>query len=207
MKTLTPIFLLIALTVSAQAFTRHAPEPAPSPITQASPAPAPSSMPVVGVVFDPVDYYTTVNERLQILAAGAVANAVIYSPCFAVFMSKRALIQTNNQSVAEVVSRLQNLSGIVPVEMYYTRFTSAEAYRQPPSITVHLNRKYFTADTPVEIMAATLGHEAFGHALGGYDHDFKWSPSRSFSVPYSIGGADEAQGGDAFDACWPLKAG
>jgi len=46
----------------------------------------------------------------------------------------------------------------------------------------------------------TLNHEAVGHALGGYDHSFEWSPIRDFTVPYSISGASRTND-DAFQHC------
>lgn len=199
------MFAILLLFISA---CTHAPlSPPPSPQV---PTPAPSSRGSTrveitvnpGVSFDPDEYYTTPAERATILSAGALANAVIQSDCFAKWMVQRKLIQTNGLTNAGVVTLLRGLSAHMPVKMYYARFTSAEAYRQPPETTINLNRKFFGADTPVEIWAATLGHEGFGHALGNFDHDYKWSPSRSFSVPYSIGGADTAQGGDAFDTCF-----
>jgi len=178
----------------------------PSPTPSASPAPSPTPSFSPHVRFIPDEYYTTPAERAKIGSAGLKAAQVIQSPCFADFMSKRALIQTNNRTAAQVAAHLQALSGSVSVMMYYRCMhglgcSSAVAYRQPPSTEIHLNRAYFTTALSDCTWASTLGHESYGHALGGYDHAFKWSPSRSYSVPYSIGGADQAQGGDAFDRC------
>ena len=174
----------------------------PSPVPVASPMPAPSGF-VPKVSFEPVEYYTTDAERAKIAAAGLKAAEVIQGDCLFQFLSHRALIQTGGQSPLEVATRVQNLTGVVPVEMYYRPMwlTSAVAYRNVGENTIHLNRAWFTTARSDCEWAATLGHESYGHSLGGYDHDFKWSPSRSFSVPYSIGGADKAQGGSAFDRC------
>jgi hypothetical protein len=165
---------------------------------------------VARVTFEPVDYYTTPAERAKIRAAGLKAAQVIQSKCFADFMSKRALIQTNGRTPPEVAAHLQSLSGAVPVKMYYRCMhfglgcpvpTSAVAYRPLGQQEIDINRAHFTTDLSNCYWARTFAHEGDGHLLGGYDHDFNWSPSRSYSVPYSIGGGDQAQGGDAFDAC------
>lgn len=153
------------------------------------------------IEFVPVDKYSTPAERAKIAAAGLKANEVVQSKCFAEFMSQRAMIQTNGKTPSEVVTHLQGLAGRVQVRMYMRYFTSAVAYRQPPEIAINLNRKFFTLDKSDCVWAGTLMHEGIGHALGGYDHDYKWNPARSYSVPYSLAGADKAQGGSAFDAC------
>jgi hypothetical protein len=189
------LILFFILAGAAHAMSRKAPDPTPSPSPVSSPEPQGQ------VEFVPVDYYSTPRERVIIKRAGAKVNEVIHSQCFSDFMGKRALIQTGGRTPTEVVKHLQGLTGLVPVKMYYRRFTSAVAYRQPPSMEINLNRKAFFEGIPDCTWAATLAHESLGHSLGGYEHDFKWNKARSFSVPYSMGGADQAQGGDAFDAC------
>lgn len=188
-------------------------ESTPSPVASPLPSAAPSPSPVASlgpinaallpVIFEPVDGYATAAESAKIVSAGRKALQVVRSPCFADFIRHRALIQTNGRTPDQVADHLQHLVGTVPVVMYYRsrRLTSAVAYRQPPDLTINLNRAYFSTDMSDCDWAATLGHESFGHSLGGYDHDYKWSPARSYSVPYTIGGADQAQGGSAFDAC------
>lgn len=199
---------LVAFMASdVSAFSRRAPAPVPSVTPSAAPssAPTPAVSPLPGlpghVTLAPVDYYTTPAEREKIAAVQGKLNAVVQSQCFHDFMAHRALIQTNGLTAPQVADRLQSLGGIVPVVMYYRRFTSAVAYRNVGDDTININRRFFSVDTPTCQWAATVGHESLGHSLGGYDHDFNWSLSRSFSVPYSIGGADHSQGGSAFDAC------
>lgn len=185
--------------------------PSPAPVASPQPSPSPSLITSNKLTFAPVDYYTTPAERVKIKAAETVVNQVIQSKCFYTFMSTRNLIQTNSRTPVQVAARLQSLSGVVPVQMYtrcmsFNLFkcpspTTAVAYRNVGDPTIHLNRAWFQTTDSDEEWAATMAHEGVGHALGGYDHDFNWSPSRSFSIPYSLGGADQAQGGDVFDAC------
>jgi hypothetical protein len=186
------------LTLTAGAAGKRALVPLPLPSISPSPL-----VPGAGLTLEPVEYYTTPQERVKIEAAGSLAASVIHSDCFKNFMAGRALIQTNSRTPAQVVSHLQGLAGTVPVQMYYRPMwlTSAVAYRQPPDFTIHLNRAVFTPNLSTCLWAATIAHESYGHSAGGYDHDFNWSPSRSFSVPYSMGGADKVQGGDAFARC------
>jgi hypothetical protein len=158
--------------------------------SSATPIQPDPSLEKIGVVFKPVEYYTTPSQRLKIISAGKKVNEVIQSRCFSEYIASRKLIQTGSKTPPEVSKHLQSLSGEVPVKMYYRRFTSAVAYVSPPDITINLNTKYFTPELSDCDYASTLAHEA-SHSLGGYSHDFKWSPPREFSVPYSINHAFE----------------
>lgn len=162
-------------------------EPIPSP--QPSPKPSLSGTPYV--ILEPVKGYTTQAEAAVIKKAEVVMNDVVHSQCFYDFMSQRAMIQTNGRSSEEVAKHIQGLSGTVPVVMYYKWLTSAVAYRQPPSLTVNFNRKFFGVSTPLCSWASTLAHEGLGHSLGGYDHDYKWNAQRDYSMPYSANKAFE----------------
>ena len=183
---------------SPTATATPAPSSSPTPSPTLSPSPAPLGKGFV--TFDPVDGYATDAEMEKIASAGKKLNQVIQSSCFHDFMSKRALIQTNGRTPVQVADHLQSLAGVVPVVMYYRCMrswkcptgTSAVAYRQPPSITINLNRAVYTNAKSDCDWASVEGHESLGHSLGGYEHDFDWSPSREFSVPYSINHAFEA---------------
>lgn len=141
------------------------------------------------VTFNPI----TKDKELiiTIIAAGDKMNQVVHSDCFKNFLLDRDLIQTQGKSNQEVVNHLQFLSGNVPVQFYFKRFTTELAVRYPPSTTINFNTRFWSAKSPVCAFAATLAHEALGHALGNYDHDFKYSKSRDYSVPYSINFAVE----------------
>lgn len=157
---------------------------APAPEVPPSPSPAPIT--VQGVVFSPVDYYSTPAEREKIKRAGELLTRVVQSQCFEDFLRARPMIQTQGKTPAQVVSHIRNLSGIVPVKMYYRWLTSAVAYRQPPYLDINLNRKYFSLNLSDCEWASTMAHEGLGHALGDYTHDYKWNAQRDYSVPYSL---------------------
>lgn len=195
------VLVLISLTSSCKKQVSSdaiiVPLPSMTPIV----TPLPDS-PLGGVTFEPVEYYTTKDQRAKIIKSGAKMNQVIQSQCFRDFMVNRKLIDTNGRTPEQVADHLQSLSGVIPVEMYDPgRFSSAVAYRSPPSLTIHLSYRYFNTSMSDCEWAATIAHESLGHSLGNYDHSYKWNLARSFSIPYSLGGADQSQGGSAFDKC------
>lgn len=192
--------LLVLLSLNAFAVGKHRPIPAPVPsvapsampsvIPSEAPSPAPSVIPVGGnVILAPDDYYTTPAQRVKILAGGKKMNEVIQSQCFADFMTARQMINTKGKTSSEVTADLQSLSGTIPVVMYYAPLSKAMAYRQPPSLTIHLNTKYYGTGNSDCDYASVIAHESVGHSLGSYEHTYKWTPTRPFSVPYSINSA------------------
>lgn len=138
------------------------------------------------VIFSPVDGYATAQERAMIQKAGELVNNTLHSQCFRDYMESRRLIQTKNLSNQEVIEQISRLSGLVAVSMYLNRWSSAMAYRQPPELKINLNRKYFSASGKPCEWASTMAHETM-HALLNFEHSFKWTPEREFSVPYSVG--------------------
>lgn len=127
-------------------------------------------------------------------------NEVVQSKCFYDFIANRKLIQTNGKTPVEVAKHLQSLMGTIPVKFYYTPMrnvyhplgTSAVAYRMPPSFQININTAYFGEQSNMCEISGTYAHESIAHTLGGYDHDFNPSPSREFSVPYSVNAAFSA---------------
>jgi hypothetical protein len=140
--------------------------------------------------FVPVKNYATTQEAKIIVEAGKKVNEVVQGECLADLLKARKMIQTKGQTSAQVVAHIQSLKGKVPVVMYYRRFGSAIAYREPPSTTINLNRRAFNSSLSVCDWASTMLHEA-SHAIGEYDHDYKWNASRDYSVPYSLNVAVE----------------
>lgn len=169
------------------------PSPSPSPI----PSPTPTAKPSAGVKFTPVAYYTTTQERAIIKKAGDLTNATVRSECVQKFMRARKLIDTDGRTPDQVMDHLLSLTSEVPVQMYYRCLrnwkcpfgTSAVAYREPPSPTIHLNQAVYWTGLPLCEWASVMAHEGYGHSAGEYGHDFNWSPSRDFSVPYSLNAA------------------
>lgn len=141
------------------------------------------------VVFNPVKGYATAQEAEMIRKAGEKLNETVKTQCFHDYLSRRAMIQTKNLSSQEVADQISILSGLVDVSMYFNRWSKAMAYREPPQLKINLNRKYFTASKSLCHWASTMGHEALGHALGNFEHSFRWTKERDYSVPYSIGSA------------------
>lgn len=194
------LLLAAILLVSATSMKKRrieAPEPAPSPVV--TPTAKPSPMPVPTgrghLTIEPVAYYSTVAERKKIKEAEVKVNEVIQSKCFADFMGKRKMIQTEGRTSAQVVAHIQSLRDTVPVNMYYRRMggiggTRAVAFREPPEKDINLNRAYFSLGLSTCEWASTIAHESL-HAIGEYGHDFNWSPSRDYSVPYSANSAFE----------------
>lgn len=133
----------------------------------------------------------TPYEQEKIIAAEQRGIQVIASKCFADFMAKRGLIQTNGKTPAQVVNDLRENELQAPVHYYYEN-SSVVGYRQPPYIDIYFNRKfhdnYGTCAT-----ASNAAHE-WSHSIG-YDHDFNATARRPYSVPYSINAA--------FTACCP----
>lgn len=167
---------------------KKAPVPTPSVIPSISPSP--QSTPITGFKYEPVPGYATAAEQVKIQKAGLLVNVLAQSTCLKDFMVKRALIQTGGKTNEQVVDAIRNASLTVPVSIYYRRFTSAVAFRQPPDPTIHLNRRNFTPQVSDCEWASTMLHET-SHVLG-FEHDYKWNPQRDFSVPYSLNKAVEA---------------
>lgn len=162
------------------------------------------------VNFIPDTKYSTKAEQAKIIEAGKKVNEVVASQCFADFITKRKMNETKGKTSEQVLADLRSLSGDVPVKMYTRcmRFgwrcpkpTSAVAYRQPPEVAINLNRVAFPVSETTCEWASTMAHEGLGHALGNYDHSFDWTPTRDFTVPYTLGGSVKKNGGDAFTNC------
>lgn len=154
----------------------------PLPIIEPIVSPSPDTL-SWAVIYKPVDYYTTLAERAFIVKVGKKTNEVKSTDCVYNFISKRKMIQTNGKTSQQVADDIRNLTGIVPVEFYHA-FNSARAFRNAGDPTIHINRRWIGVNSDVCEVAATFIHESL-HALKEYDHDYKWSPSREFSVPYS----------------------
>lgn len=159
-----------------------------STLDDAAPAPSvtPSQIGVGDILFVPDMRFNSKLEAEKILSAGKKLNEVRKSQCFFDALKNRKMIETNGKTSEEVAVHLQSVSGSIPVQWYYSRFTSAVAYRNVGSPIIHFNRKYFSYKSSDCSIASTLGHEAIAHVLGEYGHSFKWTKERDYSVPYSI---------------------
>mgnify|MGYP007083436608 CR=1 FL=1 len=191
-------FLLsLALITNVFAFGgKPKPEPTPSPIPTPSEAytGVPEGLePELRIQFSPIiNYGPKETENLKI--AEKLANTVVQSTCFERFMLARKMNGMNGKTRQQVVDHLRSTKLTVPVKMYYTS-KNVIGYRQPPSPTVHTNRKYHGVNSGKSnrYRASNLTHE-WSHVLG-YKHAFR-NPSQ-YSVPYSITAA--------FNACMNIK--
>jgi len=127
------------------------------------------------------------DEQDIILKAEAKVLDTINSQCFYDFMAARKLEETEGKTNDQVILNIRTYGGMVPISMYYKRFTSAVAYRTPPYPTIYLNRRNFNSHTKLCHWGSTMMHEA-SHVIG-YGHAFR-NPS-DYSVPYSINAAFE----------------
>jgi hypothetical protein len=148
---------------------------------------------LTGLVTFKCDTTCKPSEVAKVLEAEKKIQEVVSSQCFKDFMLSRPMIETNNRTSSEVYSHVSNLSGLVGVSMYFKRWTSAIAYRNPPSLKINLNRNYFTASKSVCDWASTMAHEGIAHALGNYTHSYYPTKDRQYSVPYSLNAS--------FDSC------
>lgn len=163
------------------------------------------------VVFVPNPKYSTTAQRKTIAAAGLKMNEVVQSQCFLDWMGKQTVMnETNGRSKEVVIGHLRAITDSVGVKMYYKCMsrswkcplpTSAVAYRQPPEKIINLNTAKFNSSQSICRWAATMAHEALGHALGNYGHSSEWSRYREDTVPYLLSGRKPQYGGDVFGAC------
>lgn len=71
--------------------------------------------------------------------------------------------------------------------LFYNRWSSAVGYTYPNTFATWINTKFWTGSQEdiVARIAANIVHE-YMHNLG-FDHAYKWNPSREFTVPYAVG--------------------
>jgi hypothetical protein len=133
-------------------------------------------------IFTPQNY--TKKETENLLKAQQKLNAVLASKCFSDFFLERELIQThgkNNQGVIDFIRSHQGQSYIV--KMYHKRFSKVVGYIAPPSKVINTNRKFHAGASSCAV-ASNIGHEVM-HLIG-FEHDFKATKRRVYSVPYSF---------------------
>lgn len=169
----------------------HLPAPQASPVTQRMPDPLPSGS-IPGIVLNPI--IGASDDQVQLVtSAEALIQTTTDSECFHDFILKRALVMdqdsdnsTNGMTNMEVLLKIRLASGQIPVVVYHQPWwkpSSVAGYRNVGETTIHLR------DTSLDSMcdtASLIAHEAIGHVIGGWDHDYEPTEERPFSVPYSI---------------------
>lgn len=182
MKTNFLILIVFILSLFIEpAFSRGSPRPIPTPPPIIT---APTTA-VAGVHFSPIKNYT-VEETEVLKVSEQLANDLFKSKCFENFMVNRKLIDTNGKTPLEVVNDLKSKDLTVPVVMYSAWYSKVIGYRQPPKPDVYTNRKYHAGATACS-RGSNLTHE-WSHTAG-YGHSYAATPTRPFSVPYSINAA------------------
>ncbi|HXH31282.1 MAG TPA: hypothetical protein VNJ01_10760 [Bacteriovoracaceae bacterium] len=106
----------------------------------------------------------------------------------------------NNQTIynkildgAEELSSTKNNTMDLEVELYYEN-SSTVGYTYANTRRIYVNTKFFNYYTAKEV-AGNLMHEWL-HKVG-FEHDFNYSTSRDYSVPYAIGYMMETLNGEA----------
>lgn len=142
----------------------------------------------------------TDREKEIIRKTQIIAKKVIASQCFAdhfiLDKYRSQLIQTNGLSREEVVKKIQNAVVEVPLSMYYDSRSGVYGYTYEGRPTVYLNRWYRTeedyknGDWSICAEASNEIHEST-HKMG-FDHDFKSTSRRPYSVPYTANFATDS---------------
>ena len=167
------------------------------PVALASPIPAAAHSDLGALLLEPVTNATPEQADL-ILASEAKIREVVNSQCFVDFIAARTLVTdnstngTNGLTNAQVITRIRQSEGRIPVTVYHQPWykpSTVMGYRNVGESLIHLR------DTSLDSVCDTASleaHEAIGHVLGGWDHDYKATAQREFSVPYSINAAFSA---------------
>ena len=116
-------------------------------------------------------------------------NETIASTCFSSFMLQRKLIDTASMNNAQVIDRLVGKNTETDVEMYYSlKRVLGYTYGNQPigKYKIWINSRYMMEWNYCDL-GSLLGHET-SHKKG-FSHSYKYTPSRDYSVPYSINAA------------------
>lgn len=122
------------------------------------------------------------------------AMETIATPCFfdhfTLTKYRSDLIQTNGLTRSQVVEKIRTSSiKEIPVKMYYDSRSGVYGYTYPNDPTLYFNRWYRTqedygnGDWSIASEASNFVHEVT-HKLG-FDHDFRRTSRRPYSVPYT----------------------
>ena len=92
------------------------------------------------------------------------------------------LIMSGKEVLKPVSDNVIDISLVIYTAMFRGR--NVVGFTYPNTSTQWVNRRFFTTMTPAQI-AGNLIHE-YGHKLG-FDHDYKSTKKRPYSVCYAIG--------------------
>jgi hypothetical protein len=162
------------------------PTPTPKPSQTSTPRPEPTTKARIGFR---CTSSCSKQEREKVERAEVLVNEIVASKCFKDFMLSWGLLDENGKRVnaEKVVSHIRSTTLEVPV-VYYYQNNGVVGYRQPPSITVHFNRKFHNYYNDCDTASNAL-HE-WSHALE-YGHPFNPTSWRGRTVPYALNNAVE----------------
>ena len=131
------------------------------------------------------------SSENQMIADGIIlANKVITSDCFRLFILNAHFTETNDLTPVQIYELMKTTPVTVDIEMYKGNFKANYIDKtigfenDPFDGVVHMNRHFVKTATMV---ADNLIHEAEGHSLGFHHYEEK-----STSVPYGLNLAFEA---------------
>lgn len=138
-------------------------------------------------------------RRERLLRGAELLERVVNSPEFekavleATYDGARGFADSQGLSNAQILERIriakERLNGRedgvlnLEVDLYYTR-RNVVGYTYPNVSKIWVNTRYFDRYAPAQI-AANLMHEWL-HKIG-FEHDFRSTAKRPYSVPYAIG--------------------
>lgn len=144
-------------------------------------------------------YYFTMTEEEKMAKAIEIIKLVVATDEFRrrvlnhTYGGQKTFVDNAGLSNAQIYQKiLEGAEKLQParnnridaeVELYYEA-SSIIGYTYASSRRIWVNRKYFNVYTPAGV-AHNLFHE-WMHKLG-FTHSSKWTPSREYSVPYSLG--------------------
>jgi hypothetical protein len=165
---------------------------------QPSPSAGPTPSPTTEVKPDEKAYTftaadgATATERRKLQVAASHINRVLQSECFEKWLAKAPIdfAQTDGRNRAKLLRHLRESAPAVVAHFYYRKPPpNVVGYRKiGGGYNIHLNRYYFNTWHTCT-WGSTILHET-SHAMG-YDHDYKLTKSRPYSVPYQLNRAME----------------
>lgn len=121
------------------------------------------------------------------------------------YLGKKTFIQNNGLTNDEILTRLLEGSEILNKKIdfvwniqltiidrpWYKRYSTVNGFTYPNTLEIKIYRDSFN-QMSIEYLAGFIGHEQC-HNLG-FEHDFRATMRRPFSVPYAVGGIIVAMG-------------
>lgn len=195
---LTLIVALNACRMNAPGYEKPAPEVTPIPSPSASVSPAPTVSPIGSFTFKCVT--CTKQEAANIKAVEAAIPVITAKDCFARHFTDKnlrsQLIQTNGLSESQVVDLIRTATvKDIPIVFYYPSWRQSKnvvGYTNYGEPTIYLNRNFREWDGWSGCQeVSNLLHEVTHKSPLNFEHDYKATARRPYSVPYTVNFAVE----------------